>query len=645
MDSQPTPPARARRRRRLVLRVVAAAILLVAAWGGYVILGNWYIRERLPGRLNEVPESFLATWEHAETWWPGSVSVTGLRLRKRASGAEWELRLDAGRARFGLIALLFEHLSVNRMRGEGMTVRVRFVPGDTPGRELGSPFAPPIEGFPDPPLQPRTGPRPPEPPDDERWTYHFDDLDVRGVREVWVGPFKLQGVARVATSMDFKPTESIDVGGFRFIVESGDVRVGEDVLAAGLAADVSVDVDRFDMRERPPIEVFDEMSARVRATADLHDVQLPRTSFPRIPWLGFGGGVGRAELDLRMEDGSFATGSSMRIDARDFTVAYPGYVVQGEAVVGGSVARDGGPATARATATFHEFTIRKDGSPSAHVRGAGFVAELRTTDLTIHRPLETFEVEMTLPDSEIVDFSAYDDTIPKPLRVHVLGGKGTIRGNLVVDQDGGHGSMGVDGKGVELRQGEDLMKLDMLLEAKVPALDFDAGTFDFSGTELHVKNAQLLSGASRRYDGWWGDFTLDKLLLRRGADAVADLEASGKFRDTRPMVAILERDKPLLKLVQPALVAPEASVHARLKAGHDLVDLDELTVTGEKLDVRACLELRGESGRGVFWVDGGMLSAGVKFMDGKRNVKPFAGEAWFVENSPLCEDPTHLPPD
>ena len=646
MQDDSPGPRRPRRRRRLAIRLAAVAAALLALWGAWVIFGNWYIRERLPGRLNERPDSFLAQWEHAETWWPGSVSVTGLRLRKRAAGVEWELRMDAARARFGLIPLLFEHLSVNRMRGEGMGVRVRFVPGSTPGREEGSPFAPPIAGFPDPPLQAPSSPLPPPPPEDERWTYHFDDLDVRDVREAWIGPFRFQGAARVATSMDFKPGESIDVGDFRFVAESGGVSVGEDVLASPLIAEVTLDLDRFDMRERPPMAVFDEMSARVRTEAELHDVQLPRTSFPRIPWLGFGGGVGRASVDLRMEDGSLAPGSRMRLDADDFTVEYPGYVVSGAAVVEGGVEGNALAADqARATATFREFTIRKGGSPSAHVRGEGFVAELRTTDLTLHRPLQTYEVEMTLPDSEIVDFSAYDESIPRPLRVHVLGGKGTIRGNLVVDQDGGHGTLGMDGTGVELRQGEDLMRLDMLLQARIPALDMDAGRFEFSGTELHVKNAELLNAASRRYDGWWADLLLDRLVLQRGADAVADLEASGTFRDTRPIVAILTRQRPLLKLVKPALLAPDAAVHARLKAGPDLVDLDELTITGEKLDVRGCLDLRGESSRGVFWLDGGMLSAGIKFMDGRRNVKPLAGAAWFGEHSPLCEDPAHLPPD
>jgi hypothetical protein len=626
--------------------VAAALLLLVGAWIGYVILGNWYIRERLPQRLNENPASFLATWDRARTWWPGSIRASGVRLRKASDAVQWEMRLDEGKARFGLVPLLFEHLSVNGLRGDGLTVRVRFVPGRTPGREEGSPHAPPIEGLPDPPLPVPTGPKSPPLTPGERWTYHIDGLSLGGVREVWVGPFRFAGAARVQTDMAFTPSESIAVGDFRFEVESGEVSVGPDVMAADLVADVELDLDRFDMRERKSTEVFEEMTVRAQAKASLHDVQLPRASFPRIPWLGFGGGIGAASLDLRVEDGSFAPGSTMRLEAPSFTVEYPGYVVSGAAVVDGDVSREGGPARARATATFGGFTILKHGAPSAHVRGEGFSAELRTTDLTILDPLETFEVEMTLPDSEIVSFDAYDASIPAPLRVKIDSGKGTIRGSLLVDEKGGSGSLGLDGKDIRLRHADDLMSLDMLLEARIPTLDMAAGTFDFTGTELKMRNARMLSGGTdERFDGWWGDILLDAMRLQRGGDPLATMEVSGKFRDTRPFVAIVARDRPLLKLVRPVLVAPDAKLHARLTAGPSLLDLDELTLTGEKLDLRACVDARGTSARGVFWVDGGALSAGYKFQDGRSNLKPLAGKAWFPEHAPLCENPAHLPPD
>jgi hypothetical protein len=626
---------------------VAAIILvaLLAAWGGYVVVGNWYIRNRLHARLNENPSSFTADWSHAETWWPGRLSATDVRLVKQSAAVQWEMRLDAGSASFGMIPLLFQHLNVSRMRGDGFALRVRFVPGDTPGAEAGSPFAPPIEGLPEPPLKPPKGPKPPPVPPGDRWTYRFRNLDVGGVRETWIGPFRLTGGGRVATSMSFTPDVSIAVSDFRFDVGSGTVHVGDDVLASNLEAKVTVGLDRFDMRKRPVIEVFDEMSATVKAHAALHDVQLPRTSFPRIPWLGFGGGLGDADLDLVMKNGAFAPGTAMKIEATDFSVAYPGYLVQGDAVVEGDVARGAGPATGRARATFRKFTIKKDGAPSAHVRGEGFTAELKTTDLTIHDPLETFEVDMTLPDSEIVDFSAYDDTIPKPLRVHVEGGRGTISGNVAITQDGGHGALGIDGHDIRLQQGDDVVTLDMLLAARIPVLDFQQGRYDFSGTELHVKNARIASGSSERWDGWWGDFTLEKLAMQKGGHPLADMELSGKFRDTRPMVALIARDRPLLKLVRPVLVAPNVTMSARMKAGPQLVELDDLTMKGDKLDLRACVDARGPDARGVFWIDGGMLSAGYKFMNGKRNFKPFAGAPWYEQMAPLCEDPTHLPPD
>ena len=161
-----------------------------------------------------------------------------------------------------------------------------------------------------------------------------------------------------------------------------------------------------------------------------------------------------------------------------------------------------------------------------------------------------------------------------------------------------------------------------------------------------MRNAKMISGmADERFNDWWGDLKLDSMTLQKGGDPLTRIEVSGKFKDTRPFVSIIARDRPLLKLVRPMLVAPDATMHAKLTAGPRLLDSDELTMTGVKLDLRACVDARGDKARGVFWVDGGALSAGFKFQDGKRNVKPLAGRKWFGEHSPLCDDPTHLPPD
>ena len=638
VDATAVPSRRRRRWRRVLLGVVAALALLEALW---LVGGPWYLDEVLPRTLNDDPVRMTVTWSHGRvSWIPGVFSMRDLHMRRQSNSVQWEWRLDQGRARVSVLPLVLKRFKVTGLDGSGLSFRLRFVPGRGKGAEMGSPNAPPIEGLAPPPLAPGDSAQFPAKGGHWRWSFTLARCAVEDVREIWIGPYRFTGDARVSTTMSATPKQVVSIPRFTIAVGSGQIALGEKTFADGLKGELAASLDRFRMDSEPALDALERLSAEGELAGTLHDVQLPTVRFPNVPWLGFGGGTGRGELAIALRDGAFKDGTRLRLEADAFQVRYPGYVVEGGAAIAGDVA--GGKGDVKAT--FQEFTIKKDGAPTAHIEGEGFSAELWTKDLTLRHPLETYHVELDLPKSEIVDFNAYQDAIPEFLKVDVDGGRGDISGKLVVTESSSNGHIDVDGHDVVLRyQGHDL-RTDLVLATKIREADMRQARFDFGGTELHLKNGAVISGGDPRNEGWWADIALPVLTVHRGEKVVARLQADAKFKDTRPLVAIMAADRPLVKLFHPALMAKDVAVTAKLAAGHELVDLDDLKLDGDGLMARACLELTPGEKRGVVFMDSGLLSGGVKFAGGKKNINVIAKEQWYLEAEPLCDDPTHAPP-
>lgn len=628
--------------RRWIVRCAIAVVVLIAAVEiTWLVGGNWFLRTQLPGMLNGDPQRTLVTWTSIDRLFlPGRAKASGFRIRAQNAQVQWETRLTEARGRISLLPLLWRKCRIVGLAGEQCSVRLRFIPGAGAGAEVGSMDAPPIEGFPGPPVT--ADQALPPAPERTRWTFELRRCHLGSLNEIWLGSFRFTGTASARASLQVAPGSWITARKFELDLGKGDVSVGDDLFASALVGELSCHVDYFDMEGRPALDVLEELSARASLRAQLHDVQLPRARFPNVPWLGFGGSVGDGSLKVVLEDGALAEGSSLRFAAKDFEVAYPMNVVRGRARVEGHVEREHGRALGRVEARFSGFEIRRENAPEAHVRGDGFSARLETEDLTLRHPLETFAVNLTLPESEIADFTSYDEAIPKPLRVHVESGAGTIAGHLDVTERGGTGAVDLKAHDLLLTYMGERLRGDFDLATAIRSADMRSLAFDLEGTTAKIRNGSS-EDAGKKAEGWWADVAFPRFLLDHRDAVYTDLHADVKMRDSRPFVALVVADHPMVKLVRPALVAENIVASADLRAGPDLVDLDDARLEGEGLLVRSCADLTVDDRRGVVLVDSGILSAGVRFGGGERHVKPFAGERWYDEHAPECNGSADVP--
>lgn len=84
-----------------------ALLALVVLYAFYLLAGNLFLNTSLGhAALNRQPEKFQMQWARGSTWWPGRVSLSGVKLQGHAGHSQWSIQAGSARGRIGLLPLL-----------------------------------------------------------------------------------------------------------------------------------------------------------------------------------------------------------------------------------------------------------------------------------------------------------------------------------------------------------------------------------------------------------------------------------------------------------------------------------------------------------------------------------------------------------
>jgi hypothetical protein len=314
---------------RRILAVFGAALsLALGVLACYFIAANLLIRTQLLRYLiNDGPESTSVEYSSAFSPWPGRLQVSDLRIRDRGVASEWMIALDEGRAHVGLFDLLRGRFHPTHIRGKGLVilVRSRLTPEEaTPGRLL---VIPPIPGFPDPPLR-EPGQKSP-PPDGSEWTIWLEEVDVDGVREIWVDEYHYTGDATLMGGMLLHPRRRFEVFPASLEVRNGILRVNEETLAGSVRAILSAVIQPYNLREESGDAVLKFLTGSGRATGKIESIHFLNGILDTPPSLRLKGGTGTLQADLSLDHG---TGKgALEFSAKEIEAEMPDATMTGEA--------------------------------------------------------------------------------------------------------------------------------------------------------------------------------------------------------------------------------------------------------------------------------------------------------------------------
>jgi hypothetical protein len=315
--------------RQRILAILAGGLsLVIGVLACYFIAANVLLRTRLLRYLiDDGPEPTLVEYSSAFSPWPGRLRVRDLRIRDRGTVSEWMIALDEGRAHVGLFDLVRGRFHPTHIRGKGLVilVRSRLTPEEaTPGRLS---VIPPIPGFPAPPLR-EPGQKAP-PPTGREWTIWLEDIDVDGVREIWVDEYHYTGDATLRGGMWLHPGRRFEVFPASFEVRNGTLRVNEETLAGSVRAILSAVIHPYNLREEPGDAVLRFLTGSGRATGRIESIDFLNGMLDTPPALRLKGGTGTLQAELSLDRGSGK--GALDFSAKEVEAVMPEATMTGEA--------------------------------------------------------------------------------------------------------------------------------------------------------------------------------------------------------------------------------------------------------------------------------------------------------------------------
>ena len=289
-------------KRRTLAGFAGALLLAFGLFALQFVTANVLLRTRLlRAIINDGPNTTSIEYRSAYSLWPGRVRISGLLIRDRSAASEWMIALDECRASIGLFDLIRGQFHPTRIRGKGLTLRVRsrLTPEEATPRYLS--FLPSIPGFPDPPLREpgQTAPL----PTGRGWTVRLDDVAVDGVREIWVDEYHYVGDATMTGSMLLHPRLRLEVFPSSLEVRSGTLRFRDETLAASVVARLEAVVHPCDLREASGDAVLRFLTGKGRATGRIEGVRFLNEVLETPPTLRLEGGTGTLAAELSLDRG------------------------------------------------------------------------------------------------------------------------------------------------------------------------------------------------------------------------------------------------------------------------------------------------------------------------------------------------------
>jgi hypothetical protein len=355
-------------------------------------------------------------------------------------------------------------------------------------------------------------------------------------------------------------------------------------------------------------------------------------------------GAGTVLADLTIADGEVAPGSVLEVPHVAAVARALGNRFYGDASARIRFeAQDRGRTKANLAAVMHEFQVSAEDEPDKpYVRGH----DLRIEAIA-HDPLgeltEHLEARLRFENAVVPDLSVYNRYLPRT-NLRMEGGAGTLGGDLFFDSEGnvGRGELSVAGKSVRLSLAGLQLEGDIAIDTKLERADLDTHRFNADGSRVVLQGVRVLADDGPRQADWWSEIALDKARLDWDRPMTLDAQLRVHMKDLGPLLDVYSQRKDLPGWVQGLVDAGEATAQGRVQWQGDTLLLQPFEASNERFDVLARLRMEQKELGGELFARWGVLSMGVGFADGKRDLHLVDARDWY--DGQAAQMPPQRPP-
>lgn len=361
----------------------------------------------------------------------------------------------------------------------------------------------------------------------------------------------------------------------------------------------------------------------------------------RKPWFRLDGG-GDVSADLRLAQGALQPGSRLDVPEVQATADVLRVRIRGKAQAAGRIFGTAAQPRTEVAVRMHSFALAPLADPKAiFVQGENLHLDLdgAGTLATMH---DSLQARLRFDDARVPDLRAYNRYLPAT-QVRVLGGSGSLSGDLHLDAAGqvGEGNVRVRGRQARLQAAGLALAGDLDLDARLRRAELHDKRFDLSGSTLRVQGVRYGDGDRQR--DWWATLRVPQGRIAAAPATQADAQVQMQMRDAGPVLAVFAQrsDAPawLLKLVD----AGQLDARGQLRWSKDALWLDRLHAENQRVSLRARLRVGDAGTQGDLCARWGVLGVGVALRGEQRQWHLLNAREWYERQPAWLPEPPPAP--
>lgn len=344
---------------------------------------------------------------------------------------------------------------------------------------------------------------------------------------------------------------------------------------------------------------------------------------------------GEADLaaDLRLVDGALATGSTAQVRDAELRVEVLDSVFVGQARVDARVVD---PQRLRMAIVAETFNIAaKDTAQQAYVRGRDLRLDLDgSAELAAFR--RTLHADLRFADAVIPDLRAYNRYLPGD-SLQLLGGSGRVSGEMDVDAAGEveRAQLQLRGQRADIRFGVSRLVGDLRLDSRLHRIAPGARDYRLDRLDLSLDDVRLAGDGAAP---WWARLDLGGARLDWRPPFGLDGEAKLRMKDASLLLSLFAELSAFPRWIGRIVDEGEVQATARVHVAGDVLVLDAIDASNDRVDLQARLRVAGGRPQGDLYARWGVLGIGAELQAGKRKLHAVGARKWYESQ------PSLLPP-
>jgi len=599
------------------LLVLGAA--LAASWLLYVLVANVFLAT--PGLRRFVDKhgrgDVHLTYQRAYSLWPGDLKARGLTVVARDPAFYVQIKADRASTQIRFRDLFQSTVTFSNLWARGVEVRVRPRLGREdvkPEVTAAFPSFQPFEDRPPPDAPPR-----PAPPD---WTLKFTGLDARGLRLLWMGPYRWVGEGGARGGFALRLGRALSIEPSTVTLKHGALRQGEIPVALDTDVRITAGFEPVKLPLRQLTELLDNLRVDLDASAQVESLAFVQRH------LGAGwkvsGGAGPLKVKGHFEKGRVLPDSALQWEVRDFDVNREGQKLSASAWLDLAMTTERVLLKART----EKARITLSGSKTPAFSPGTFAT-------TLEAPVKDGKADF----SQLVGHARIREG-----KAHLAGLNALFPKQNLLSFDDGEGDFAAF---VWLRRNDrGLARLYLnipdaaftylgtsvrgSLQARIRVGNLDANDprLRLDGSELQLDNLQVKGGGAPE-KGWGARVTASYAQAVLAPTPALDAEVSTEMSNAKPFLALFGDQAGLPKPLYPLFIMNGFNAEGRVRLREGFAQVEGLEAQGHGLRIRGGFQLEPKARQGKLLVSSPIFKIGVDLAPPEPKLRWINAEAWF----------------